>query len=136
MIARLAGEITAAPMPCSARAPSSIPWSWAIAQTSEETPNRPIPARKTRRRPSRSEARPPSSRKPAKVRVYALTTHCRPVSENPSPSWIDGRATLTIETSRMTMNWARQITTSNAVERLIRIVRWTSYHFVRHSSNQ
>jgi hypothetical protein len=32
----------------------------------------------------------------------------------PSPLWIDGSATFTIETSRMTMNWARQTTNSRA----------------------
>ena len=35
------------------------------------------PTRKTRRRPSRSAARPPSSRKPPNVIAYAVTTHCR-----------------------------------------------------------
>src|SRR3954469_25046218 len=63
---------------------------------------------KTRRRPSRSAARPPSSRKPANVSVYALTTHCRSVAVKPRSLRIDGSATFTIETSRMTMNCARQ----------------------------
>ena len=39
------------------------------AQTSDARPNRAVPAMKTRRRPSRSAARPPSIRKPANVRV-------------------------------------------------------------------
>ena len=41
------------------------------------------PARNTRRRPSRSAARPPSSRKPPKTSAYALITHCRFSCENP-----------------------------------------------------
>ena len=78
-IASVAGEMIAAPKPCSARAPSRVACESATAQSREARVNRTVPARKTRRRPSRSAARPPSRRKPAKVSVYALTTHCRPV---------------------------------------------------------
>src|SRR5947209_7668512 len=52
----------------------------------------------------------PSIRKPAKVIVYALTTHCSPVVEKPRLVRIDGSATFTTATSRITMNWARQTT--------------------------
>ncbi|HTZ87872.1 MAG TPA: hypothetical protein VMB05_14490 [Solirubrobacteraceae bacterium] len=69
MIARLAGEITAPPTPCSARAAISIEEESASAQTSEASENNAVPARNTRRRPSRSAARPPSNRKPANVSV-------------------------------------------------------------------
>ena len=69
MIARLAGESTAPPRPCSARAPISRPREPANAQSSEAELKSAVPARNTRRRPSRSAARPPSSRKPAKVIV-------------------------------------------------------------------
>ena len=55
-----------------------------------------------------SAARPPSNKNPAKVNTYAFTTHwaletvkCR--------SWpMRGSATLTMETSRTTMNCAKQ----------------------------
>ena len=60
----------------------------------------------TRRRPSRSASRPPSSRKPPKVSTYAFTTQERLSSENESDSPIVGRATLTIEASRTTTNCA------------------------------
>ena len=62
----------------------------------------------TRRRPSRSAIRPPSSRKPPKVSTYAFTTQGRFSCEKSSPSPIDGRATLTIEASSTTMNCAKQ----------------------------
>src|SRR6185312_11213214 len=45
----------------------------------------------------------------------AFTIHCRPVAEKPRPLWMDGRATLTIETSRITMNWARQTISKSGV---------------------
>ena len=40
--------------------------------------------------------------------MYALTTHCRLFSEKSSAVRIDGSATFTIETSRITMNCAAQ----------------------------
>ena len=69
------------------------------------------PTRKTRLRPSRSPARPPSSRKPPKNSVYELMIHCRLASLSPRSFWIDGSATFTIVASRMTMNCATQIRT-------------------------
>ena len=62
-----AGEMIAAPRPCTARAPISIPSDCARPQTSEAAVKTTTPTRKTRRRPSRSAARPPSSRKPPNV---------------------------------------------------------------------
>ncbi len=115
MIDSVAGETTAPANPCSARAPINRPRDDASAQSNEANANRPVPAMNTRRRPSRSAERPPSIRKPANVSVYAFTTHCRPVVEKCRPLWIAGSATLTIETSRMTMNCARQTTNSSAV---------------------
>jgi hypothetical protein len=69
MIARLAGEMIAPPKPCTVRAAISSPRELATAQASEASTNSAMPAMNTRRRPSRSEARPPSSRKPANVSV-------------------------------------------------------------------
>ena len=57
------------------------------------------PSMNMRRRPSRSDSRPPSSRKPPNVSVYALTTHERSVLEKCSALPIEGSATLTIEAS-------------------------------------
>ncbi len=41
-----------------------------------------------------------------------MTTHCRSAREKCRPFWIEGRATLTIVASRMTMNCATQTTMS------------------------
>ena len=57
-----------------------------------------------RRLPSRSARRPPSSSVPPKKMAYAVITHWSPVAEKPRSDLIDGRATFTIATSRMTMN--------------------------------
>jgi hypothetical protein len=59
-----AGVIIAAPKPWASRAPTSSPWLSANPQASEEAANSAVPAISSRRRPSRSPARPPSSRNP------------------------------------------------------------------------
>ena len=64
-----AGAMIAPPSPCTARAAMSTPWLSAMPPASEATANSVSPATNTRRRPSRSAARPPSSRNPAKVTV-------------------------------------------------------------------
>ena len=64
-----AGDISAPPRPCSARAAMSRPRLPASPPSSEATANSTAPTRKTLRRPSRSASLPPSSRKPPKVRV-------------------------------------------------------------------
>ncbi len=69
MIASAAGEMNAAPRPCSPRKPISIPDDVESPFSSEATEKTTIPARKSRLRPSRSPARPPSSRKPPKTSV-------------------------------------------------------------------
>ena len=67
MIDSAAGESIAAPRPCAARAANSVAASPASAEASDATVNTPRPARKTRRRPSRSAARPPSSSRLPKI---------------------------------------------------------------------
>ena len=62
-----AGEMIAAPMPCTARAPISTPMLLASPQTSEAMVKSVRPTRKIRLRPSRSAMRPPRSRKPPNV---------------------------------------------------------------------
>ena len=81
---------------------------WAKPPIKLQMVKTPRPIMKTRRRPKRSAARPPSIRNPAKVSVYAFTTHCWPATESPRLSRIWGSATLTIATSSTTMNWAMQ----------------------------
>ena len=99
MIDSAAGETIAAPSPCTARATISQPSDWAIPPANEATENSTSPSMNMRLRPSRSESRPPSSRKPPKVSVYAFTTHDRLVREKWSAAPIDGSATFTIDAS-------------------------------------
>ena len=86
MIESAAGEMSAAPRPCSARKPISIPEVPASPFSSDAAVKMTRPIRKSRFRPSRSPARPPSRRKPAKTSVYALMIHCRLASLKPSAS--------------------------------------------------
>ena len=69
MIASAAGEMNAAPSPCSPRQAMSIPELWARPLSSDATVKTTRPKRNSRLRPSRSPARPPSSRKPPKTSV-------------------------------------------------------------------
>ena len=62
-----AGEMIAAPRPWIARAPIRTLSDEARPQRSEATVKTTTPTRKTRRRPKRSAARPPSSRNPPNV---------------------------------------------------------------------
>ena len=116
MIESAAGEMIAAPKPCTARAPIRTPSDHARPQKNEATVKITTPVRKTRRRPSRSAARPPRSRKPPNVIAYAVITHWRFDSEKWSDLPIEGSATLTIETSRTVMKKAAQ-TTASAFQR-------------------
>src|SRR5829696_7681658 len=74
-----------------------------------------MPATNSRRRPSRSAARPARSRNPPNISVYALRIQERFCSENPRSILIVGSATLTTVVSRMTMNWAIATTASTAL---------------------
>ena len=69
MTASAAGDMSAAPRPCAARAPISISSEDAKPLTSEATEKSVAPAMKRLRRPKRSAARPPSRRKPPKSSV-------------------------------------------------------------------
>src|SRR5438477_269973 len=71
---------------------------------------------KTRRRPIRSAARPPSSRKPPNAIAYAVITHWRFACEKFRSRPIDGSATFTIETSRIVMKKA-VATTARTLQR-------------------
>jgi hypothetical protein len=101
---RAAGETIAAPRPCTARAITSHVSVCASPPASEASANRMMPAMNISRRPIRSAMRPPRSRKPPKVRVYALTTHERLSCEKCSARPIEGSATFTIAASSTTTN--------------------------------
>jgi len=107
-IDRAAGERIAAPKPWAARAAISSPWLVANPASSEATATTISPPMNPRRLPSRSAARPPSSKKPPKAIRYALTTQGRFWSEMWRPLPMLGRATLTMDASRTTTNSATQ----------------------------
>jgi len=104
MIDSAAGDTIAPPSPWNPRATSNSPSDWEIPHTSDATANTAMPAMNSRRRPSRSAARPPSSRNPPKISVYAFRIQERLCSENPTSRLIVGSATLTMLASRTTMN--------------------------------
>ena len=60
MIARLLGTSSAPPIPCTARAAISTPAPGAIAQATDAAVKTATPIAKTRRRPNRSPAAPPT----------------------------------------------------------------------------
>ncbi len=118
MIDSAAGETSAPPRPCSARAATSHVSEVARPLSSEANEKIATPQRNSLRRPNRSPARPPSSRKPPNTSVYALITHCRFAALKPRSAWIDGSATFTTVASSTTMNCARQTMTSTS-QRLV-----------------
>src|SRR5713101_781085 len=95
MIDSVAGETRAAPTPCTVRAAIRTALEPASPHTSDAAVKTARPVMKISLRPSRSAKRPPSSRKPPKVIVYAVITHCRPLEEKWSAREIDGSATVT-----------------------------------------
>ena len=108
--ARPAGAARAPPAPCRARAASSIQLAVASPPASELKVNRAIPAKKVRRRPSRSPERAPSRSRPPKVSTYAFNTHESEEFEKPRLRWMWGRATLTMVASSTTISWAVRMT--------------------------
>jgi hypothetical protein len=69
MIDSAAGDTIAPPSPWNTRATSNSISDWETPQTSDAPENSAIPAMNSRRRPSRSANRPPSSRKPPNISV-------------------------------------------------------------------
>ena len=110
--ASVIGTTNAAASPSAARVPTITPADGASADPSDASANTAVPATSTRRRPSRSPARPPSSRNPPNGTMYAFTIHDSPLSENRSDSRIAGMATLTTVTSTVSSSAARHSTTS------------------------
>jgi hypothetical protein len=69
MMDSVAGIMKAAPIPWTARPPTSQPWSGDSAIAALETANTTTPKRNMRRRPNMSPRRPPVTRRTAKVSV-------------------------------------------------------------------
>ena len=70
------------------------------------------PPTNSRRAPIRSAIDPAVRMNAANAIVYALTTHCRPLTPPPRSAPIDLIATLTIETSSWTTAKPRLVATS------------------------
>src|SRR3981189_191833 len=113
-----AGRTIAAPSPCRPRMAIRNESVVASAAASDAVVKAPSPIINTRRRPRRSAARPPSSRKPPNAIPYAVTTHSRLVCEKWRSRPIVGRAVLTIVRSMTVMN-AATASSENARQRWI-----------------
>ncbi len=101
-----AGVAIAAANPCSTRAVSSVPGRSATPPSSDAAVSSTSPARKSRRRPNRSATRPKSRVKPAAGSANAVPIQARSSRAKPSPAPIAGSATLRMEKSTASMNWA------------------------------
>jgi len=103
--ASVLGAASAAPRPWATRAATSVAGESAKPPASEATVKSATPAISSRRRPSRSPARPPSSSSPPKTSVYEFMTQASPVVEKPRSSRIRGSATFITVASRTIINW-------------------------------
>ena len=102
----------AAPIPWTARAPSSSAMLPASAKASDAIVNRPIPISKISRRPNRSDSDPALSTTLASVSVYASMTHCTPESPECRSCAIRGSAVFTTAMSSISIAVARQTSAS------------------------
>ena len=102
----------APPTPCRARAAISASMLGAMAAIAEPKVKIASPTRNMRLRPNRSPRAAPVMSSTAKVSVYALTVHSRPLSEAPRSCLITGSAVVTTRLSSDTMNTATDATTN------------------------
>jgi len=116
MIARITDAWAAAPMPCRKRALTRSSCDGAMPQSSDAAVKTVSPARKIRLRPSRSPSLPASSSRLPNVIRKPLTIHVRFDWLKPRSSWIAGRATFTIVTSRTIISCAKQ-TMASVIQR-------------------
>ena len=109
------------PSPWPARAATSTPADGARPHANDPTANTTSPAMNTRRRPTRSAARPPSNKNPTKGQQIAVHDPLQAgLAEPPRSRWIDGRATLTISPSSTTRKSAAASTRSANMARRLR----------------
>lgn len=96
------GTSSAAPMPCNALAATRSVNDVATPQAIDASVNTTNPAIKIRFAPKRSPKEPVVRRSDANARVYALTTHCRPLTSVAKLRSKASSATLTTLTSSRT----------------------------------
>ena len=122
MIDSVAGKISAAPRPITARTATSAVGVSTNPPTAEAVPNTASPDSNAPLRPKRSPRLPPASTSAANVSRYASTTHCRSRVEAPSSRTSDGSVTFTIVVSRLIVNAARHSTARAAPRREVFVV--------------
>ena len=105
-----AGASKAPKAPWRARAPKRRAWVEAMPPSAEAPAKPKRPMMKIFLRPTKSAIRPPRSNKLPNAREYAVTTHWRLALEMCSAFWALGRAMLTMEASRTTINEAMAMT--------------------------
>ena len=118
MIDRVAGDRTAAPSPCNGACREQLGRREDAARKPGDASGETGPAR--RGTPAGDRAGRPTDRRAAGSRRRSAHRRSTPTAgppvENSRPTGIDGSATLTIEMSRTTMNWARQTTSRSALD--------------------
>ena len=100
---RVFGMIIAPPMPCNARAVSSMPASCDVAASNELATKITVPIWNTSLRPLASPSLPKGSSNAASTMLYSDVTHWASVRSMPISSIMVGMETLTIELSSTIM---------------------------------
>jgi hypothetical protein len=106
------GMTMAPPAPWTARAATSTPMDGASAATADAAVKMAMPIMKTRRRPNLSPMAAALRRRTAKVKVYALTVHSRPLSPACMCTRMTGNAVVTTRLSSDAMKRARPVMTT------------------------
>jgi len=105
-----AGASIAPNAPCAPRPITSTAKLFAAPPSADAAAKPTRPMISIRRRPTRSDSRPPSSSSPPKASEYAVTTHCRSATLKPRSRWAEGSAMFTIVASSTTISCASPTT--------------------------
>ncbi|SCF09445.1 hypothetical protein GA0070216_10524 [Micromonospora matsumotoense] len=98
---RATADASAPPTPWTKRNVTRADGVEATPQARDAAVKTASPTMKTCLLPNRSPSRPESSTRPAKAIRYEFTTQARPDWVKPRSCWMVGRATVTMEPSRM-----------------------------------
>ena len=109
---RIAGNISAAPMPMAPRAAMSQYSFWAAPPSTDMSMKIVVPTKKIRFRPNRSASLPPVTISIPKTSAYALITHCTVETSLSKAFSIEGSATLSAVKSWARMRMLSPIATS------------------------
>ena len=109
------GMISAEPAPWAIRAAISEKMPVESAQATDDTTNNRIPAANSRRRPNRSPRAAPVNSSTAKLRLKALTVHCRVSIGVPNSARMVARADVSTCVSSATMKDASEVIASTSL---------------------